>query len=70
MRLNKIKLLVVVCLLFSGNVQAEEHQPPNIQPYEIPTFTGAPVDYKQIKPAIDPKKKINGDAIFQWFGQF
>ena len=65
MRLNKIKLLVVVCLLFRGNVQAEEHQPPNIQPYEIPTFTGAPVDYKQIKPAIDPKKKINGDAIFQ-----
>jgi hypothetical protein len=55
----------VVCLLFRGNVQAEEHQPPNIQPYEIPTFTGAPVDYKQIKPAIDPKKKINGDAIFQ-----
>ena len=65
MHLNKIKLLVVVCLLFSGNVQAEEHKPPNIQPYEIPTFTGAPVDYKQIKPAIDPKKKINGDAIFQ-----
>jgi len=62
--LNKIKLLVV-CLFFSSNVQAEEHQPPNIQPYEIPTFTGAPVDYKQIKPAIDPKKKINGDAIFQ-----
>lgn len=65
MRLNKIKLLVMICLLFSGNVQAEEHQPPNIMPYEIPTFTGAPVDYKKIKPAINPKKKINGDAIFQ-----
>jgi hypothetical protein len=63
-RLNKISLLVV-CLFFRGNVQAEEHKPPNIMPYEIPTFTGAPVDYKQIKPAIDPKKKINGDAIFQ-----
>jgi hypothetical protein len=57
--------LLVVCLLFRGNVQAEEHKPPNIQPYEIPTFTGAPVDYKQIKPAIDAKRKINGDAIFQ-----
>ena len=64
MHLNKIKLLVVG-LFLCGGVQAEEHKPPNIQPYEIPTFTGAPVDYKQIKPAIDPKKKINGDAIFQ-----
>jgi hypothetical protein len=63
-RLNKIKLLVVGVFL-CGIVQAEEHKPPNIMPYEIPTFTGAPVDYKQIKPAIDPKKKINGDAIFQ-----
>ena len=64
MHLNKIKLLVVG-LFLCGGVQAEEHKPPNIQPYEIPTFTGAPVDYKQIKPAIDAKKKINGDAIFQ-----
>jgi hypothetical protein len=64
-RLNNNKALVLVGLLLCGIVQAEEHKPPNILPYQIPTFTGAPVDYKQIKPAIDPKKKINGDAIFQ-----
>jgi hypothetical protein len=67
-RLNKINLLVV-CLLFSSIAQAEdkpvEHKPPDIQPYEIPTFTGEPVDYHKIKPAIDAKKKIDGDAIFQ-----
>lgn len=42
-----------------------EHKPPNIMPYQIPTFTGEPVDYHKIKPAIDAKKKIDGDAIFQ-----
>jgi len=66
--LNKINKLVV-CFLFSSIVQAEdkpvEHKPPNIQPYEIPTFTGEPVDYHKIIPAIDAKKKIDGDAIFQ-----
>jgi hypothetical protein len=66
-RLNKINLLVV-CLLFSSIAQAEdklvEHKPPDIQPYEIPTFTGEPVDYHKVKPAIDAKKKIDGDAIF------
>jgi hypothetical protein len=51
------------------NIEAKEkpveHKPPNIQPFEIPTFTGAPVDYHNVKPAIDAKKKIDGDAIFQ-----
>lgn len=64
MQLNKIKLLAVG-LFLCGNVQAEEHKPPNIMPYEIPTFTGEPMDYKQIKPAIDAKRKISGDVIFQ-----
>jgi hypothetical protein len=46
-------------------INTVEHKPPNIQPYEIPTFTGEPVDYHKVKPAIDAKKKIDGDAIFQ-----
>lgn len=42
-----------------------EHSPPTITPYQIPTFTGEPVDWHKIKPAIDTKKRVNGDAIFQ-----
>jgi len=39
--------------------------PPTIEPYIIPTFTGEAVDWRKTKPAINPQKKINGDAIFQ-----
>jgi hypothetical protein len=51
--------------LIPASKKPVEHKPPNIQPYEIPTFTGEPVDWRKNKPAIDAKKKINGDAIFQ-----
>lgn len=43
----------------------EEHKPPLIESYQIPTFTGAPVDWRKNKPAIDAKRKIDGDAIFR-----
>lgn len=52
------------CLLLCASVQAEEHKPPNIEPYKIPTFTGEPVDWHKIKPAINPIKAVDGDAIF------
>ena len=39
--------------------------PPTIEPYTIPTFIGEAVDWRKTKPAINPQKKINGDAIFQ-----
>jgi len=68
--LNKISLLVVY-LLMSCSAKAEEltktieHKPPVIEPYKIPTFTGEPVDWHKIKPAIDARKHVDGDAIFQ-----
>jgi hypothetical protein len=47
------------------NNQRVENKPPTIKPYQVPSFTGATVDWNNIKPAIEPKKKINGDVIFQ-----
>jgi hypothetical protein len=44
---------------------AEEQKPPTIKPFEIPTFTGKPVDWNHQKPAINPLPKIDGDAIFK-----
>ena len=45
--------------------QAEERKPPNIPPFEIPTFTGKSVDWRNPKPAINELPKINSDAIFK-----
>lgn len=72
MHLNKTKTngekrrlkALFACLLICASVQAEENKPPNIEPYKIPTFTGEAVDWHKIKPAINPQKNIDGDAIF------
>jgi hypothetical protein len=78
-QVNKIKIIhktgFVVCwliatlslVLMAGAVFAEDKpsdKPPVIVPYEIPTFTGEQVDWHKMKPAINPKKTIDGDAIF------
>jgi hypothetical protein len=61
---EKKRLAAVLIALLACSAQAEEHKPPNIEPYKIPTFTGEPVDWRKTKPAIDAKRKIDGDAIF------
>jgi hypothetical protein len=61
--LNKAKTLAA-CLLCCVSVQAEEHKPPEIKPFEIPSFTGKPVDWNHPKKAINELPKIDGDAIF------
>lgn len=63
MHLNKAKTLAA-CLLCCVSVQAEEHKPPEIKPFEIPSFTGKPVDWNHPKKAINELPKIDGDAIF------
>lgn len=63
MHLNKAKILAA-CLLCCVSVQAEEHKPPEIKPFEIPSFTGKPVDWNHPKKAINELPKIDGDAIF------
>ncbi len=35
-----------------------------IEPYAMPTFTGEPVNWHKIKPAINPLKAIDGDYLF------
>jgi hypothetical protein len=61
--LNKAKILAA-CLLCCVSVQAEEHKPPDIKPFEIPSFTGKPVDWNHPKKAINELPKIDGDGIF------
>lgn len=63
MHLNKAKILAA-CLLCCVSVQAEEHKPPDIKPFEIPSFTGKPVDWNHPKKAINELPKIDGDGIF------
>lgn len=63
MRLNKIKLSYAVTLLpllAFGN----EPMPPDIQPYQIPTFDGTPREFKLSEP-IKAAPRIDGDAIFK-----
>jgi hypothetical protein len=51
-------------LLFSSGQAEDKNPPPDIKPFEIPTFTGKPVDWNHPKPAINELPKVNGDAIF------
>lgn len=64
LRKPSMKYLLLLFIV-SFSIHAEEHKPPNIEPYQIPTFTGAPVDWEKNKPAINAKHHIDGDAIFQ-----
>jgi hypothetical protein len=66
---NKINLpaATLFLALVAGTTAADEmpdDKPPIIEPYQIPTFTGEPVDWHKMKPAIDSKKAVDGDAIF------
>ena len=56
---------LAILLFLSHQAAAEEHKPPDIKRFEIPTFTGKPVDWNHQKPAINPLPKIDGDAIFK-----
>lgn len=66
-RLNKINVLFAS--LFAACIHADDKKPldlnpPEIERFEIPTFTGKPVDWNHPKPAINELPKVNGDAIF------
>jgi hypothetical protein len=58
--LNLLALLLVIT-----PATAEENKPPTIKPFEIPTYTGKPVDWHTPKPAINPLPKIDSEAIFK-----
>jgi hypothetical protein len=61
---TKITLFAVITFISLPST-AEEQKPPTIKPFEIPTYTGKPVDWNHQKPAINPLPKIDGDAIFK-----
>lgn len=59
---------ILSSLLFSLLLQsasAEESKPPDIKPFEIPSYTGKAVDWHNPKPAINALPKIDSDAIFK-----
>ncbi len=64
MRVNKTKILAA-CLLCCVSVQADENKSPQIKPFEIPTYTGKPVDWHNPKPAINKLPTVDGDEIFK-----
>ena len=59
------RLSLLLLTLSIATATAEEHKPPDIKRFEIPTFTGKPVDWNHQKPAINPLPKIDSDAIFK-----
>ncbi len=63
MQPNKIKLCYAVTLLFPALLFANE-PPPDIQPYQIPTFDGKPREFKLSEP-IKVAPRIDGDAVFK-----
>jgi hypothetical protein len=62
---NKTKILAFLCVCLSASVSAEKNKPPEIKPFEIPTYTGKPVDWNKNKSAINKLPTIDGDAIFK-----
>ncbi len=62
---NKLLNIFLLLFLLQTTAAAEEHKPPEIKPFEIPTFTGKAVDWKNPKPAINKLPTIDGDAIFK-----
>lgn len=63
---SKITLLSLFLFLLNAAAHADEKTPPpNIPPFEIPTFTGKSVDWKKQLPPINPLPHIDGDAIFK-----
>ena len=60
-------LLKTLLLLFltTSPSHAEQQKPPDIKPFEIPSFTGQAVDWRNPKPAINELPKIDSDAIFK-----
>lgn len=40
-------------------------KPPHIPPYQIPTFSGQPRDFKHLDPAIKPAMDIDSDQLFK-----
>lgn len=65
MEITKTVLALVLFAVFTQAAAEEEHKPPNIPPFEIPTFTGKSVDWKKQLPPINELPKIDGDAIFK-----
>lgn len=61
---NILKVVFVLLLALAFKARSEDLKPPVIDPYQVPTFTGEPVDWHKMKPAINPKKQIDADAIF------
>lgn len=60
----KTTKITAALLLFLTQPVPAEHEPPEIKPFEIPSFTGKPVDWHHPKKAINELPKIDSDAIF------
>lgn len=55
--------IAVIFFISYTNVLADEKE--IVKPYRVPTFTGDPVEFKDIQPAIKPAKQIDSGLIFR-----
>jgi hypothetical protein len=56
---------LLVLIFITPPSHAEQQKPPDIKPFEIPSYTGKAVDWRNPKPAINELPKIDSDAIFK-----
>jgi hypothetical protein len=64
MIINFLMVALGYCLLFLLSFAVKAETKDIIPPFEIPTFSGKPIDYHIIKPSINPAKVIDVDRIF------
>jgi hypothetical protein len=55
---NKIKIALL--FLLSSSVVADDLK---IAPFSVPTFEGSEIDFKKMKPAVNPAKTVDADLI-------
>ena len=60
--MHQSKIKITMLFLLSSSVVADDLKiaPP---PFSVPTFEGAEIDFKKIKPAVNPAKTVDADFI-------
>ena len=65
--MKKIILVLLVLAPFKTHSENPTPKPPNLKipPYQIPTFSGKPSDFKKFAPAMQPAMNVDSDMLFR-----
>lgn len=60
-------LLLLFTPAILANTKVDKQAPPDLKipPYQIPTFSGKPNDFKKIAPAMQPAMEVDSDLLFR-----